>query len=160
MTHIVRLEALYQTLAQAGRRERRALILDEGPVFMMALLQALGDESLRTRALEGWWRDLFGRWAGAVDLIVWLDASDPVLTERIRNRDQAHLFKEADDPVIHAFLARYRDAYESVIARLTTSSGPRVLRIDTEREPPQAILGRVLATLDEMGMACRSLAPR
>jgi thymidylate kinase len=148
MGHMVRLAAI-QRLLESRSAGRGAMALHEGPVFLLARLCAIGHESLGEPWLEPWWRGAFARCARQVDAIVWLDARDSVLMERIRARAQAHPVKEFSDEAMGQFLARYRRAYDYVLSRLAAEGGPKVIRVDTEHEPPGPLSRRVLAALGE-----------
>jgi hypothetical protein len=79
-------------------------------------------------------------------MIVWLDAADSYLLERIRTRDKGHVVKNEAAPIVFEFLARYRKAYDYTLSMLETkTSGPRVLRFDTGRYTPGEIVNCLLA---------------
>src|SRR5205823_794293 len=76
-----------------------------------------------------WRRRVLARWARLLDLIVLVDAPDPVLTYRLRTRTKAHPLKHSPDGVIHAFTARFRTAFHHVGAELRAASGPRLVTL-------------------------------
>jgi shikimate kinase len=132
-------------MARGLSSDGTVIVLDQGPVFLLAQLHWFGPESLRSQSAKEWWDRTYKQWADILDVVVWLDASDPILVERIRTRDKWHLVKEQPEPDVIEFLARYRAAYEQVISVLTgNGSGPKVLRLDTAREPLDKTVNRVL----------------
>jgi len=105
----------------------RVTVLDQGPVYLLTELHEFGPASLRTSAADALWRDLSARWSQTLNLIVWLDADDADLLERIRTREKAHIVKNASAEETLSFLNRYRAAYERVMADLRVP----VLRFDS-----------------------------
>jgi len=126
-------------------------MLDQGPVYMLTRLRGLCAKHTGSRALGIWWSDLLRRWAATLDLIIWLDAPDPILLERIRARDKWHSVKHASDQEAYRFLMNFRIAYEQVVSKMTSRDGPRVMRFDTSQEPLQQIVDGVLAAFDRRG---------
>jgi len=121
------------------------IVLDQGPVFLLAQLHCFGPESLRSQSAEKWWNGTYKQWADILDIVVWLDTSDSILMERIRTRGKGHLVKGRSEAEVFEFLARYRVAYEQVISVLkANASGPKVLRFDTAQEPLDEIVSRVV----------------
>ena len=88
------------------------------------------------------------QWASALDMVIWLDAPDAILVERIRARSKWHLVKEKPEQVANKFLARFRTSYDQIIARLTANCGPRVLRFNTKQESLDQIVDKALAAFD------------
>ena len=130
------------------------IVLDQGPVYLLAEMREFGPEYLRTEGAEKLWQDLYCRWASTVDMIVWLDAADISLLERIRTRDQEHIVKNESSPRIIEFLERYRKAYDFTVSALSSkNSGIRVLRFDTSRQQTEEIKDRMLA---EIGFSRRT----
>jgi deoxyadenosine/deoxycytidine kinase len=154
---IVRLMALHQLLKQAWLQNYQSLVLDEGAVFTLAKLYAFGSGNSKSRFCEKWLQDFLKLWAGTLDAVIWLDAPDSVLTERIRTRNKAHRVKEETDREIHEFLALYRASYEKIILELTTLRSLKVIRLNTELLAPERVADVVLAGLREEG---RTWQPR
>jgi thymidylate kinase len=86
------------------------------------------------------------QWAKSVDIVVFLDASDPILTERIRTREQRHPLKESPDELSKS-LGRIRAEYESVLADLATHPEPTVLAFRTDETSIANITEQVLAAV-------------
>jgi hypothetical protein len=124
-----------------------ALVLDEGAVYMFARLLVFGEERIRSRAFQRWWSEASEQWAGALDLLVCLDAPDAILIQRLRTRNQPHPVKAFSDEAIARFISSYRAAYERVIASLTVSGGPRVIRVRTDEESLGQTTRRIAAEL-------------
>ncbi|MEO6055332.1 MAG: AAA family ATPase [Gemmatimonadales bacterium] len=147
MKRITYLSALHRVLQERKAARARPVILDEGAVYMLARLLVLGGDRVRGAAFEHWWQSAIQRWAATLDLIVWLDAPDAVLRERLRARRQSHLVKQSSDEAIDKFMATYRAAYQRVMGALTEAHGPRVLTVRTDQEPVAHIAQRLLTQL-------------
>ncbi len=155
---IVRLSALHQLLGRESSKNYRTLLLDEGTIFALVKLLAFGDKPKsngngnghgRSNHLDAWTQSLLNRWARRLDAVIWLDAPDEVLAERIRSRGKAHRVKDKSDAEIYAFLARYRDSYERVISELTARHGLKVIRFSTEHQSLEEMADQILAGMQK-----------
>jgi len=125
--------------------ENKIVILDQGPVFLLTETREFGPEYLRNENADFLWQGLSSRWGNTLDMIVWLDAPDTSLMTRIRNRGKEHVIKNESDETIHAFLARYRKAYERTISKLSANhSDLKILRFDTSQTSAEEIVCRLL----------------
>ena len=148
MKQMIRLGALRRFLARAATPRQRLIVLDEGPVFALSWLQVFGGERLAgSAAYQRWVRRTLAAWAGVLDVIVRLDAPDPVLAQRIRSREKPHMVKHLSDQEIAAFAARFRAAFAAVIAAVTSLNGTRQLTVSAEPAHPEDLAARVLQGL-------------
>jgi len=131
--HIVRARNLQRRLSRM-HGSCRLVVLDEGPVHTVTWLLVSGHHSIREG--EKWWRRMLFDWASDVDIIVALDAADELLAERIRARRKPHEVKHRSDEEIHAFLDRFRTAFDRVLTELVRERGMPVVRLagDCESE--------------------------
>jgi hypothetical protein len=143
MKRMVYVGALRRALERPGA-SARPVILDEGPIYMLARLRVFGEDRLGSRAFERWWREAVREWAVALSLIVRLDAPDAVLIERLRSRIQSHPLRGHGDEAISRFLEAYRNAYDAVIEALMAADGaPRLLIFRTDEQPVDRIADAV-----------------
>ena len=77
-------------------------------------------------------------------MVIWLDAPDAVLLERIRAREQRHTIKEQSEQEACEVLARYRRSFERTIAECGAGRQPSVLRLDTSQASVEQIANSVL----------------
>ncbi len=142
---IVILEGWPEALRHPSPHGPAIRLLDQGPVFLLAVLDAFGPRVLASPEAWNWWDRMYRQWAATLDLVIWLNAPDEVCAERIRGREQWHIVKDAPNEAIFAFQAQFRTAYERVIARLTGQGmGPKVVCLDTATQLPDEIANRVL----------------
>jgi len=122
-------------------------ILNPGSVYWLGALRGFGPEIVRTSHYDAWWNRMLKRWAGLLSLIVWLDASDEVLLERVYERDHWHEVKAMPPGKALTSFARYRLQYQEITLAMAAHSGVRVLQYRTDRLRPNEIADRVLAEL-------------
>lgn len=126
----------------------KVIVLDQGPIYLMTEMRLFGPEYLRQKSAERLWQDLYECWAATLDMVVWLDAAEEVLLERIRTRQQEHIVKNQSAAVVYEFLGRYRTEYEYILSVLTArKSDLKILKFDTERQGPKDILNQLLSEL-------------
>lgn len=117
------------------RREAGArpgiLVLDQGPVYALVRLKAQGKRVTTTPAFARWWDEMLGVWADELTAVVYLDADDRILWDRINGRAQPHRTKGEPAEVGREFIAQYRRLFGEVLERLERPGGPEVLRLDT-----------------------------
>jgi adenylate kinase family enzyme len=136
---------LLRSESNAGKK---ASILDQGPVYLLAEMRLFGPEYLKQKAAESLWQDLFDRWGATLSLVVWLDTADEVLLDRIRTRRQEHIVKAEPATVVYEFLNRYRTEYERILSMMTAKMASlKVLRFDSGRQQSQDIMSQILSAL-------------
>lgn len=142
---MVYLRAWPRVLRQRAAQNGSTILLDHGPVFKLATLDAFGPDRLGSQEFEGWWNQMFEQWALTLNMVIWLDAADETLKERIRSREQKHLVKEKPEAEVYQFLARYRASYRRILAALRASGGPALLQFDTTQASIEQIVEQILA---------------
>ncbi|MGB8981835.1 MAG: hypothetical protein WCC12_08165 [Anaerolineales bacterium] len=136
----------WPVVLQGQLKNNKPIILEQGPVYLLAEINEFGPAYLREQKARFFWQGLYSRWANMLDVIVWLDAADPDLIRRIRGRDKAHVMKDESIETILEFLARYRNAYKQTISDLSVNHpGLRILRFDTTCQTPRVIANQLLA---------------
>jgi AAA domain-containing protein len=149
LKHVLRLNALRVFL----RREvagARIVVLDEGPVSVLSWLKVFGHPRLRNGGVQWWWQRTYASWARVLDRLVVLDAPEPVLVSRIRQRHKpADVFRLLTDQEIRDLLARYRTAFEDVLRGLASAGGPVPVALATVETSPGRLGDVVLSLLGE-----------
>jgi len=146
--------------ALPGLIERRpvskgnVLVFDQGPLYL------LSEALLRDDRLNAWRKATLETWSSHLDVIVWLDAPDTVLAERIDARGKWHRLKGEHLEATIDVLAEARDAYEAMISTLEErADGPAILRFDTSRMSPDDVVDSLLARVDGFASAVRPGPP-
>jgi hypothetical protein len=153
LQQVVRLHALDLRLTEIGRTGSAAtVVLDEGPVFALSWFRVIGHHCFRNGSaeLEPWWTRTLAHWARRIDVIVLLDAPDPLLVHRLRTRTKPHPFLRRPDQDIYALNQAYRSEYEWLIPALAELGGPRLVSLCADRIEPADLADRVLASAREV----------
>ena len=135
------------------RRELRnnedVIILDQGPVYLLSELSLFGPEFLKAERARQVWQTWYCQWAATLDAIVWLDAADECLINRIRSREKDHVVKAASPQEVIEFLDGYRKAYRRAFSELTIRRNDlKIFQFDTNRQLPEEIANQLLVELD------------
>ena len=119
-------------------------ILDHGPIYRLAILREFGPETITSPRLSKWWCRMLNLWATTLDMVIWLDAPDAVLLERIRTRNRWHAIKDLPEHAGYGYLMRFRTAFERTISMLPTKVRPTIFRLDTDQETVSRSANRIL----------------
>jgi shikimate kinase len=124
------------------------IVLDQGPVYLTVELKEFGPALLRTPTAEKLWQEHYCRWASTLDMIVWLDASNETLLERIRMREQDHIVKNESATRMVEFLENFRQAYERTVSVLIEKNpGLRILKFDTGEQETEEMVSQLMTGL-------------
>lgn len=141
LDHVIAM-AYLQALPRVLRDDRRerVVVFDQGPVYSLT----------RPRSLDprlGPWRErMLDEWSPRLDLVVWLDAPDDVLLDRIDARAKPHALKARARDTSRAVIRQSRTAYGRTLAQLAARPcTPAVLRFDTSRRDADEVVTEVLA---------------
>jgi thymidylate kinase len=107
------------------------LVFDQGPLYALVRLTAEGKPFTTRQAFERWREEMLGSWARELTALIFLDAPDAVLWDRINERPQGHKAKGEEAKAGLRFIARYRRSFEDLLRRVEALAGPEVLRFDT-----------------------------
>ena len=121
----------YRDLAAHADADGRTVLLDQGPIFALARLRWQPSPLTLAPGFRDWWQRAIERWAGELDGVVWLDAPDAVLVNRINGRARNHLVQSRPRPEALVFLDASRSALAAVIDAVRAIGVP-VLSVDTE----------------------------
>jgi hypothetical protein len=128
---LFRLKALELALPDRPSDPHHIILLEPGPFFYFARARIERSIAGRNKALFTHWSQSLERWRATIDAVIWLDAPDTTLIERIRARPKCHRVKQATDREISMFLAHYRAAYRKLLFASDNGIGPRVFAHDT-----------------------------
>jgi thymidylate kinase len=146
MAQMIRLGALRRVVRDEARKHR-VILLDEGPVFALSWLDVFfarnGDRAV------SWRRRAIADWASLLDVVVFIDASDSTLAQRIRTRDKNHMVKDASDAEIYGFAAGFRKAFDRVIAEISKAGHLVVDALRTDRGAQNENAERLMLALSK-----------
>lgn len=144
---MVYLKAGLQYFRQGSPNHHTVTLLDHGPIYRLATLCEFGPEVTTSPPYLRWWDDLFSQWAATLDMVVYLDAPNGTLLDRIRARDRWHMIKEDGDSEAYEFLTRYRTTMDRLIDEAMAAGQIRLLRFDTNQESVEQMVNIVLDEL-------------
>lgn len=125
-------------------------VIDQGPVYGLARLGHADPPVAGTEPSSDWWASTTTSWAAALDAIIWVDAPNEVLWDRVNTRVQGHEIKGESRAAGMAFIDSYRASYEHVLLSMAGPTGPAVLRYDTSTQSAQEIASDVLKRLEQL----------
>jgi hypothetical protein len=125
------------------------LILDQGPIYMLAELLRHCPVNFRTAA-PTWWERTCQDWANTLDMVICLDTPDEILLQRVRTRNKNHGIKQNADQWAAEFLAQSRWAQgEVLISMMEKPSKMKVIPIDTSQSSMDELVQRICCLLEE-----------
>ena len=134
--------------ALSGERSSEGLtVFDHGPVFRLVRLRTFGPQLVQSDAFRRWSAKAVRDWAAMLDTVVWLDAPDEALVQRIQSRPDWHRVKTASPAAIREFLQRYRECYREVMAELLAIREIRVLEFRTDERSADELAEALLSGL-------------
>ena len=142
------LKAWLHVLGRQNSAEDGVVVLDHGPLYRLALLREFGPSVTQSKSFRTWWASLFEQWAATLDALVWLDAPNRLLLERIRARDDWHSIKGQAECEAYAYLDRHRAALERIVSEAVRKQSVITLRFDSGTEDIDQIADKVLRTLE------------
>lgn len=126
-------------------------VLDQGPLYALACLLWGRKPATRHVRFRAWMDEMLAHWSRELGLIVWLEASDDVLLERINDRAQGHAAKGEVAETALELLRRHGDAYGYVLGQIERLGQPPVRRLDTSTRSSDDIADEVGWLLGELG---------
>lgn len=146
---VIRLDTLLRRVLRD--RSGGTLLIEEGPVLVFARIHVFCPDALESRAYNEWYRGALVRWSSVLDSIIWLDAEDSILTERIRERPKWHMVKEASHREVREFNDVFRRAFARVSEELEAAGGPSPIPLSTDG-PTETVADPLFAALEGLGV--------
>lgn len=124
-----------------------SVLFDHGPAFRLATLREYGPSILKSDRFQKWYQQNLDFWSNSLSHVIWLDAPDAVLLERIQTRDQQHVCQNMQRAEAFDYLKKYRAALESTLNQMQSSGNVIVTRFHSERSSSEEIAGQVSKAL-------------
>jgi hypothetical protein len=146
---MLRVEALRYAADRTVAAGWRVHLIDEGPVFGLAWLEVFIGR--HDTAFTRWREAVLRAWSVRLLAVIRLDADDDVLARRIRTRAQSHPVKHDGDDAIAHFIARYRRAFDRVLAELRAAGPVAIVNLRTDEavdhQAAESVHGALAETL-------------
>ena len=141
-------------LSLQGASTSDVIVIDQGPIFRLASIHGFGPSGLRDSRYQSWWSEMYELWAGQLDTIIWLDADDDTLLNRIYCRPRWHEIM-ADEENAQVYLDTYRASYQHVVSQIASRRPVEILRLQTAGVTPAEIFQQVIRTSSHRNMDWR-----
>jgi len=146
IAQMIRLGALRRVVRRESTKHR-VILLDEGPIFALSWMDVFFARNGDRAAPPGWRRRMVTDWASLLDVVVFIDASDSTLAQRIRTREKPHMVKDRSDEEIYGFSAGFRKAFDRVVAEMSKAGHLVVDALRTDKQPQDETASRLMTTL-------------
>jgi shikimate kinase len=144
------LNGWHHLLMRLAWKQKKIVILDQGPVFFLYWLDGFGPEILQGHNAQKWLCKVINNWATTIDGVIWLDAPNSVLIDRIRKREKPHLIKNQMDQTISVFLDDCRRAIEKVLLDFSSENKvPVVLCLDSSQVSKGQLVQKIFSFIIE-----------
>ena len=136
----------HRRLRALDSQDGRVIILDQGPVHILSDLLRFGPQNLPS-VTPRWWNNTCQVWAHTLNIVICLDAPDPVLMNRIRSRAKNHGCKNETDDKAIKFLRMCRATQEETLSSMhnNNSNGPEVVCLDTSQTSIDEATNKILS---------------
>jgi hypothetical protein len=149
MAWMVVLNGWHHRLRRQVSKDSSLIVLDQGPIAILAELYVLHQNILQSQAVKKWWERILTIWAHSLDLIIWLDTSDTVVIERVRHRSRWHLIKDQTDIEALDLNSRFRGINSKLISNMLAEiNGPSIIKLDTGKESLDQITKKTLVAFE------------
>lgn len=143
------LNGWFQLLKKSQRKNSGIIILDQGPIFLMTILKGFGPEFINQTYLYSWWKKIFQQWSQTLDLVIWLDAADETLIERIDDRESDHIIKGKTGLEVNIFFKKFRSIFENIMEiMLSKNAKIGLIKIDTAQNSIDQVIEKVVSELN------------
>ena len=147
------LKAGLRIVERQASNNSKVIIMDHGPIYRLAFLRALGPEITTSQSYMNWWINVLNKWAATLDVLIWLDAPNSILVNRIRKRNTNHTVKDKHKEEAYKFLTRYRTFLAKIISDYMSDRQVLLLKFNTNQLTVNQIADRVLAKFDSASSA-------
>ncbi len=146
---MIYLNGWYRILDRQTSSDYALSLIDHGPLYMLASLLEFGPENTQSQYFQKWWDKTLKQWSAFLDMVIWLDAPNLLLAERINTRDTWHVAKGEPEQEVYKFLTRYRTSFEHVISLSKAHNNNLcTLHFHTEQQTPEQLSDEVLGAFE------------
>lgn len=152
---MVYLRALPRLVERRPPGEGNVLVFDQGPLYLLSQSELIDER------LGRWRQETLDTWAPVLDAVVWLDAPDALLVERIDERSKWHRLKGQPLESAIEVIAEARAVYDGMISKLAAhDDGPTILQFDTSRISSDDVVEAVIKAVGGFSVRAGSRGPQ
>ncbi len=134
------------------RRQLRSsdviLALDPGSVYWLSSLREFGPEFAKDPLFLRWWDARLQEWSAALDMIVWIEAPNELLLQRVLARDEVHEAREQPAGTALEYFERYRLWYSRMVPEMASRGHARLFHFRSDELTTEQMVSEVLRTVD------------
>jgi hypothetical protein len=142
------LEAWLPYLKKQSIKHDQIIVLDPGSIYWLSALLEFGPEITRDPWFRSWWNIMYRRWMNALDIIIWLDAPDELLYDRVIRRDEYHEVKNISKDEAIASFGRYRSWYQKIVKQMTSQRDIQLISYTTDKISTNQMAEEILAKIN------------
>ncbi len=143
----VQIRLLERMVLQHQNAFQGIVLFDQGPIFYQTMLLGSYCNFEPNHRLRAWVYNSIEDWSAHLNALIWLDASNNTLLDRIVQRDKPHFLQGAKASVANEFLDGLRSTYAEILSRYS-NNGVTTLRISTESPATASTLTEVSEILN------------
>lgn len=144
LAYMVILQGWSEPLKRQARRRQGIILLDQGPVYILAVQAFFRSPVFQSSVLKKWWETLYRRWAGTVEAVIYLDTDDEVLIQRINTRGKWHRVLGKDEETAEDFLAQSRKSLDETMHALCKwNPNLQILKLNTREKSVDQIYAEI-----------------
>jgi len=126
----------------------KIIVLDLGPIFMLAHLHRSRAERTMSRRFDRWWGTMLKQWALILEMVIWLEAPEEILLERrhARNRSRIERGEKTEEEAAKSLVGYLRPLdFEGTISAMAAIKATRLLSFNTDQYSVSQIENKVTA---------------
>ncbi|MCB0064666.1 MAG: AAA family ATPase [Caldilineaceae bacterium] len=146
LTWMGRLCTSRRTLARLAPTfaDERSVLLDQGPIYtLMRLAEQRSATAVASEQVIEWQQQMLERWSYVLDGVIWLDAPDAVLVERVFARSKAHWLQLRTREDAQVVLQQHRQLYHRLLEQVAKTGRCRIAHYDTNVLEPAALAAQI-----------------
>jgi len=129
-------QVVIDTLGEVVERSSCRLVFDQGPLYRLARMQTLRGGT--------WWLNAIHHWSHLIDRVVWLDAPDELLLERVLARDKPHRLKQLTGVAAKDLLTDHRREYLELLDLIKETHPVSIVRFNTALHTTDQMVSHLL----------------
>lgn len=126
---------------------RNIYVFDPGSVYWLSSLNAFGPLLTKNSHYQSWLMRKLEQWSSALSAIIWLDAPEDILHQRVLSRDERHAIKKLSVQDAMNELKGYRDCYEHLVPEMASRHSLKVFHFHTDQVTTEQMIDQIFANV-------------
>ena len=148
---MVILTGWHHLLYKKSLNNRHIIVVDEGPICVLAKLYANQSPALASEGASQWWDKMYKQWSEILSCVIYLDTNEIELIKRIRSRDMWQEVKVLSDEEAIKYLGNIRNAHKHILSGvLSQQKKLKFIGIDTSIISYEDIYKKVIPSIMDL----------